>query len=70
MLIRCDRCHAVFSVQDGLTGPAQRAFRVECGRCEAVFDARSAQLPEPRIGPRRVPTPVPAAAARAAARQR
>ena len=62
MLIRCARCHAVFSVQDGFTGPVQRAFRVECGRCEAVFDAHSSQLPEPRVPPRRIPTPVPAAA--------
>jgi predicted Zn finger-like uncharacterized protein len=61
MLIRCARCHAVFSVQEGLTGPVQRAFRVECGRCEAVFDAQPAQVPEaPRIPPpRRTPTPVP-----------
>ena len=61
MLIRCARCQAVFSVQDGLSGPVQRAFRVECGRCEAVFDAQSGQLPEaPRTpAPRRIPTPVP-----------
>ena len=39
----------------------QRAFRVECGRCQAVFDAQSGQLPEaPRTPPpRRIPTPVP-----------
>lgn len=61
MLIRCARCHAVFSVQDGLARPVQRAFQVECGRCEAVFDAQSGQLPEvPRTSlPRVIPTPVP-----------
>ena len=61
MLIRCARCHAVFSVQEGLTGPVQRAFRVECGRCDAVFDAQPAQVPQaPRIlHPRRTPTSVP-----------
>ncbi len=61
VLIRCARCRAVFSVQEGLSGPVQRAFKVECGRCLAVFEAQAGQVPEgPRTPPpRRIPTPAP-----------
>jgi cbb3-type cytochrome oxidase subunit 3 len=57
MLIRCTRCHALFSLQDGLGG-GQRTFQVECGRCLTVFEAQRAQLSEPpaRVA-RRTPTP-------------
>jgi len=61
VLVRCARCHAVYSVQDGLTGPVQRTFSVECGRCHAVFDAHSSQLADAARTPtpRRLPTPPP-----------
>ena len=36
MLIRCQRCQAVFSLQDGVAG-ASSNFKVECGRCALVF---------------------------------
>ncbi len=38
MLIRCSRCKALWSLQDGIvqdSGP----FKVECGRCLQVFAA-------------------------------
>jgi predicted Zn finger-like uncharacterized protein len=35
--IECSRCHAVFSVQDGIAAAGTR-FSVQCGRCQAVFD--------------------------------
>lgn len=38
MLIECIRCHAVFSLQDGVAPPGSR-FQVQCGRCQAVFEA-------------------------------
>jgi predicted Zn finger-like uncharacterized protein len=61
VLVRCARCQAVYSVQDGLTGPVQRTFAVECGRCLSVFDVHSGHAPEgPRTPvPRRVSTPPP-----------
>ncbi|TMA90791.1 MAG: hypothetical protein E6J65_07900 [Deltaproteobacteria bacterium] len=37
MLIECSRCHAVFSVQDGIAAEGTR-FSVQCGRCQSVFD--------------------------------
>jgi len=37
MLIRCQRCQALFSLQDGVAGPAG-SFKVECGRCLNVFE--------------------------------
>ena len=36
MLIRCQKCQALYSLQDGLQGAA---FRVECGRCLNLFEA-------------------------------
>jgi len=61
VLFRCPRCHGVYSVQDGLTGPVQRTFAVECGRCLAVFDAHSSRIYEGARtpAPRRVATPLP-----------
>lgn len=41
MLIRCRKCQALFSLQDGIA-QGGAAFRVECGRCLEVFDAASA----------------------------
>ena len=55
MLIRCSRCQALFSLQDGIASQ-QAAFQVECGRCLLVFEAH----PVPPI--RRIATPPPAAA--------
>ena len=43
MLIRCERCQALFSLQDGVVRgatPSGGGFAVECGRCELVFEAR------------------------------
>jgi predicted Zn finger-like uncharacterized protein len=38
MLIRCQRCQAVFSLQDGVAASGA-SFKVECGRCLQVFEA-------------------------------
>ena len=46
MLIRCQKCRALFSLQDGVGG-AGRSFKVECGRCLNRFDVSAA----PRAGP-------------------
>jgi hypothetical protein len=52
MLIRCQRCQALFSLQDGVAGAAGSfnagnfnagSFKVECGRCLNVFEAEAAQ---------------------------
>jgi hypothetical protein len=37
VLIECSRCHAVFSLQEGIAAEGTR-FSVQCGRCRAVFD--------------------------------
>ena len=58
MLVRCARCQAIYSVQDGLTGPVQRIFSVECGRCLAVFNTQ-ALVPDSSRTPRRISTPPP-----------
>src|SRR5205823_3485356 len=52
MLIRCQSCQAVFSLQDGIAA-AGVAFKVECGRCLSVFDANAS----PRTPPERADTP-------------
>ena len=61
MLLRCASCHALYALQDGLAGPVQRTFSVECGRCHAVFDALSAQISDGARtpAPRRLRTPPP-----------
>lgn len=38
MLIRCAKCQALYTLQDGVAA-AGTSFRVECGRCLSVFDA-------------------------------
>lgn len=51
MLIRCERCQALFSLQDGVVrGAPGPAFAVQCGRCLGVFEAAvpKAARPEPR----------------------
>ena len=53
MLIECSRCHAVFSLQDGIAAAGAR-FKVQCGRCLAVFETVAA--------PRTHPPPPPDAA--------
>ncbi len=47
MLIRCRKCQALYTLQDGVAA-AGAAFRVECGRCLEVFEA---------AGPRAAGTP-------------
>jgi hypothetical protein len=61
VLVRCSRCQAVYSLQDGFTGPVHRSFAVECGRCLLVFDAHAAHVPEMARAPmpRRISTPAP-----------
>jgi len=44
VLIECSRCHAVFSLQDGIAAAGTR-FKVECGRCLAVFETAASQRP-------------------------
>jgi predicted Zn finger-like uncharacterized protein len=53
MLIRCQSCQALFSLQDGVAAAGAR-FKVECGRCLSVFDASAAM----RVSERAV-TPAP-----------
>ncbi len=50
MLIRCQQCQAIFSLQDGVALGAG-SFKVECGRCRNVFQATA---------PARTPPPLPA----------
>src|SRR5439155_15099789 len=38
MVIECSRCHAFFSLQEGVVAAAGAPFSVECGRCHAVFE--------------------------------
>ena len=56
MLIRCQQCQAVFSLQDGVA-PAAGRFRVECGRCLQIFEAAA---PEKTPRPPTTPAPRPA----------
>src|SRR5947209_17080037 len=58
MLIRCQRCQAVFSLQDGVAG-ASSSFKVECGRCALVFDATAPAKSE--AVPQTPATPAPRA---------
>jgi len=46
VLIECSRCHALFSLQDGIAAAGAR-FKVQCGRCLEVFETVAA----PRIHP-------------------
>ena len=70
MLIRCERCRALFSLQDGVATAGAR-IPVQCGRCLAVFEAAGfSKAPPPAPpealappGPEPVaPTPTPALA--------
>jgi len=62
MLIRCQTCHALYSLQDGVA-TSGAAFQVECGRCLAVFAATPARVdPEAKTPPHVAPIaalPVP-----------
>lgn len=73
MLIRCERCKALYSLQDGVL-QGQSTFRVECGRCLLTFQA---QVPQPHksktgepatgafaTGPRAAPGDIPTNPAR------
>lgn len=61
MLIECSRCHAVFSLQDGIAAAGAR-FKVQCGRCQEVFETVAA----PRTHPPPPPDATPAEPALAA----
>jgi predicted Zn finger-like uncharacterized protein len=72
VLIRCQNCQAIFSLQDGLAASGAK-FKVECGRCLQLFEAAApkralaghpakAPLQMPRV-PARKPEP-PAAVVR------
>jgi predicted Zn finger-like uncharacterized protein len=56
MLIRCERCGALFSLQDGVAASGARV-EVQCGRCLAVFDATGVSKAPPVPPP---PDPAPA----------
>jgi predicted Zn finger-like uncharacterized protein len=60
MLIRCQQCQALFSLQDGVAGAAGN-FQVQCGRCLHVFEASAP--PGLKTPPPQHPvTPAPGAA--------
>src|SRR5207249_9635135 len=62
--IRCQRCQALYSLQDGVAASGA-SFRVECGRCLLVFEASAArrEITTPVQTPRvPVRTPLPPAA--------
>jgi FimV-like protein len=61
VLIECSRCHAVFSLQDGIATAGAR-FKVQCGRCLEVFETVGA----PRTHPPPPPDAAPAEPALAA----
>jgi len=44
MLIRCEKCQALYSLQDG-AAQGQENFSVECGRCLSTFQAESPRPP-------------------------
>jgi len=62
VLIECSRCHAVFSLQDGIATAGAR-FKVQCGRCLEVFETVAA----PRAHPPAPPDAAPAEPALATA---
>src|SRR5207248_10161485 len=57
MLIRCQKCRALFSLQDGVGG-AGRSFKVECGRCLNRFDVSAAPRAGPEVRPPPLQTPL------------
>jgi len=66
VLIECSRCHALFSLQDGIAAAGAR-FKVQCGRCLEVFETVAAPRTHPAAPLIEVasttPAPVPAAGA-------
>jgi len=66
VLIECSRCHALFSLQDGIATAGPR-FKVQCGRCLEVFETVAAPRTDPATPLVEVasaaPAPVPAAGA-------
>jgi len=66
VLIECSRCHALFSLQDGIAAAGAR-FKVQCGRCLEVFETVAAPRTHPAAPLVEVasatPAPVPAAGA-------
>jgi hypothetical protein len=83
VLIRCERCQALYSLQDGVVKGATTqggTFSVECGRCELVFAAKIPQGRAPSVpisrslkvqtfGPRETPSKGSAAAEQPAVAQ-
>ncbi|HYY51867.1 MAG TPA: tetratricopeptide repeat protein [Myxococcales bacterium] len=55
MVIECSRCHAVFSLPEGVVAAAGAPFTAECGRCHAFFEvvapqaAAAAPAPDPPL---------------------
>jgi predicted Zn finger-like uncharacterized protein len=66
MLIRCQKCQAVFSLQDGVVASGAR-FKVECGRCLQVFEASAPTraVVDPEAGRALQMPPAPAELAKA-----
>jgi len=63
VLIECSRCHAVFSLQDGIASAGAR-FKVQCGRCLEVFETIGASRAHPPPPLEAAPAaPAPAATA-------
>jgi len=66
VLIECSRCHALFSLQNGIAAAGAR-FKVQCGRCLEVFETVAAPRTHPTAPLVEVasatPAPVPAAGA-------
>jgi len=66
VLIECSRCHALFSLQNGIAAAGAR-FKVQCGRCLEVFETVAAPRTHPAAPLVEVasttPAPVPAAGA-------
>ena len=51
MLIRCQSCQALFSLQDGVAAAGVH-FKVECGRCQSVFETTApVRVPERAVTP-------------------
>ena len=57
MLIECSRCHAVFSLQDGIVSAGAR-FKVQCGRCLEVFETIGASRTHPPPPPEAAPAEI------------
>lgn len=64
MLIRCQNCRALFSLQDGAAASGV-VFQVECGRCATVFEARPVAPPRVDVEAKSLKEPPVAPAPRA-----